>query len=234
MDIGFAINYQHVVEFNAGTQAAPDWAWAGPGISSITPSNSETSEETAYFDGGGNTTTDVTGVSKSYAISGKRRYGDKFQDWVASLDGCSGEALKTQMRITNPDGECVEYDVTVHNISAKGPNGEANAKTDFSCTASCNGLPRLVKEAEGTALPETVAAQAVTAKVGQTVAISATTTPAGASSRCLFAVEDASVAAVDSEGNVTGVKVGKTRVAVKCAARPSVYAYVDVTVSSAA
>ena len=35
-----------------------------------------------------------------------------------------------------------------------------------------------------------------------------------------------------ADGTVTGVKAGKTRLAVKCAAKPSVSAVVDVTVSA--
>ena len=59
-------------------------------------------------------------------------------------------------------------------------------------------------------------------------------TPSSASDRCVFAIENDEFATVDSEGNVTGVKAGKTRLSVKCAAKPSVCAVVDVTVGASA
>ena len=56
--------------------------------------------------------------------------------------------------------------------------------------------------------------------------------PEGASTRCLFAVEDTSIARVGTDGTVTGIKAGKTRLAVKCAAKPSVSTVVEVTVTA--
>lgn len=230
-DIGFALNYQHVTEVWDPVAAA--WLWAGPGIRSIGGEKSESTSEDAYFDGGGNTTTSVSGLTRSYAVEGDRRYGDPFQDYVASLDDAIGDDLATKMRITGPDGECVERDVTVHNIVAKGPTGEANTKSAFSCTLSCNGLPRLVEAAKGTSLPDSVTAQPpASLKVGGAATVAPSVLPATASGRCLFAVEDPAVATVDADGKLRGVKAGKTRLAVKCAAKPSVSCMVEVTVTA--
>lgn len=235
MDIGFALNYQHVIEINVTPGAAePVWAWLGPGIKTITPEKSETTSEDAYYDGGGQSEIAVSGMSRSWVAEGSRRYGDPAQDFIASLDDAIGEDLVTQMRMTNPDGEVIESDVTVHEIAAKGPNGDANSRATFSCRLTRKGMPRLVSEAVGTSLPESLSVSDVTAAVGAKTPVTATVEPATASPKCLFAVEDPGVATVDSEGNVTGAKPGLTRLTVKCAAKPSVGKTVKVTVTAAA
>lgn len=63
-------------------------------------------------------------------------------------------------------------------------------------------------------------------------AIKASVLPEGASKRLLFAIEDTSIARVSMDGVVTGLKAGETRLAVKCASKPSVSTVVKVTVSA--
>lgn len=235
MDIGFALNYQHVVEVDT----TPDgdkrhWAWVGPGISNIGKDNSESTSEDAYYNGGGNTKTDVTGVSAKYSVEGHRLIGDEFQDYVASIEDGIGAERETTYRVTDPTGKCIEAPCTVLDIAANGPNGAANEKTSFKCSLSRSGVATVVTPAAGTLLPESVnVAQEVTVAVNKTAAaVKPSVLPEGASTRCLFAIEDTSIARVAADGTVTGVKAGKTRLAVKCAAKPSVSAVVDVTVSA--
>lgn len=236
MDIGFALNYQHVVEVDT-TPGAEErtWAWVGPGISSIGKDNSESTSEDAYFDGGGDTKTDVTGVSKKYSVEGHRLIGDQFQDYVASIEDSVGSGRETRYRITDPTGRCVEAPCTILDIAAEGPNGSANEKAAFKCSLSRSGTPTVVSEAAGNALPESVTvAQEVAAVVKKAaVAVTPSVTPAEASPRCLFAIEDTSVARVSSDGRVTGLRAGETRLAVKCASKPSVSCVVKVKVTAA-
>ena len=157
MDIGFALNYQHIVELDitpgSGTKT---WAWVGPGISTFEKDNSETVSEDAYYNNGGNTNKDVTGIAAKYNASGHRLHGDPAQDYVASLEDSIGAARKTSYRVTDPTGKVIEADCTLTDIVMNGPNGEANSKTEISFAINRDGDPRVVKEPSGNQLPESV------------------------------------------------------------------------------
>lgn len=237
MDIGFAINYQHVLEVNItpGTDKKT-WAWVGPGISGIEKDNSETIDESTYYSDGGNTNATVTGVTRKFNISGHRLHGDPFQDWVESIEEATGTARETDFRLTNPAGKVIEGRCTVTDIAAGGPNGDANSKSAFSCSLYRTDGATVTSEAKGTSLPESVSVttENLTCAVGKTVNVKTSVLPTSASDRCLFAIEDTSVATVDVDGTITGVKAGKTRLAVKCAAKPSVSVVKEVEVTAAA
>lgn len=235
MDIGFALNYQHVVEVDVTPNGDKrTWAWVGPGISDISKDNDESTSEDAYYNNGGNAKTDVTGVAKKYSVEGHRLIGDPFQDYVASIEDGIGSERETSYRITDPTGKCIEAPCTVLDIAAEGPNGAANEKTSFSCTLARSGTPVVVTDAAGTLLPESVTVtQEVTVAANKSAAaIKASVLPEGASKRLLFAIEDTSIARVSMDGVVTGLKAGETRLAVKCASKPSVSTVVKVTVSA--
>lgn len=235
MDIGFALNYQHVVEVDVTPNGDKrTWAWVGPGISDIGKDNDESTSEDAYYNNGGNAKTDVTGVAKKYSVEGHRLIGDPFQDYVASIEDGIGSERETSYRITDPTGKCVEAPCTVLDIAAEGPNGAANEKTSFSCTLARSGTPVVVTDAAGTLLPEsvTVTQEVTVAASVSAAAIKASVLPEGASKRLLFAIEDTSIARVSMDGVVTGLKAGETRLAVKCASKPSVSTVVKVTVSA--
>ena len=236
MDIGFALNYQHIVEVDT-TPGGDErtWAWVGPGISSISKDNSESTSEDAYYDGGGDTKTDVTGVSKKYSVEGHRLIGDPFQDFVASIEDSVGSGRETRYRITDPTGRCVEAPCTILDIAAEGPNGAANEKVGFQCSIARSGTPTVVTDANGTVLPDSVSVtQEVSVVANKSVStVKPTVTPTEASPRCLYAIEDTSVARVSMDGTVTGLKAGETRMAVKCASKPSVSCVVKVKVTAA-
>lgn len=238
MDIGFALNYQHIVELDitpgSGTKT---WAWVGPGISTFEKDNSETVSEDAYYNNGGNTNKDVTGIAAKYNASGHRLHGDPAQDYVASLEDSIGAARKTSYRVTDPTGKVIEADCTLTDIVMNGPNGEANSKTEISFAINRDGDPRVVKEPSGNKLPESVSVTnagegKITVAAQSTQALQVSVLPEAASSRCLFAVENTDVASVDVNGVVKGLKAGTTRLAVKCAAKPSVSAMIEVEVTA--
>lgn len=238
MDIGFALNYQHIVEIDITPGSGRrTWAWVGPGIATIEKDNSETVDEASYYSNGGNTVKDVTGIAAKYNVSGHRLIGDPAQDYVASLEDSIGSARKTVYRITDPTGRVIEADCTITDIVMGGPNGDANGKVEASYSINRDGDPRIVRDSAGTKLPESVSVPAATGgsvsvAVDATVQLQASVLPATASGRCLFAVEDTSVASVTPDGTLRGLSAGETRLAVKCAAKPSVSAIIDVEVTS--
>lgn len=235
MEIGYAMNYQFVNEVDMTPHAdEPIWGWFGQGISSITPDKSETTTEEYYYDGFGQAETSVDGLSQSITIEGKRRLDDACQNWVASLADEVGDALNTTYRQTDPTGKVIERDVTIHEIKA-GQDGAANEKAKFSCKLSFNGLPRVIEDGRGTTLPEELTVpEAISVAVGGTSPIEAKVTPDTASGRCVFATGNQKIATVSTDGIVTGIAAGKTRITVKCTSKPSVAKQVEVTVAESA
>ena len=127
-----------------------------PGHLTFEKDNSETVSEDAYYNNGGNTNKDVTGIAAKYNASGHRLHGDPAQDYVASLEDSIGAARKTSYRVTDPTGKVIEADCTLTDIVMNGPNGEANSKTEISFAINRDGDPRVVKEPSGNQLPESV------------------------------------------------------------------------------
>lgn len=232
-DIGYAMNYMYMNEVDmTPTADEPTWGWFGQGISSITPDKSETTTEEYFYDGFGQAETSVDGLSQSITIEGRRRMDDACQNWVASLADEVGDALMTTYRQTDPTGKVIERDVTIHEIKA-GQDGAANEKAKLSCKLSFNGQPRVIADAAGSSLPESLEASDVSVAVGSTAKIQANVAPETASQRCAFATGNNKVATVATDGTVTGIAPGTTRITVKCFAKPSVARQVKVTVTGA-
>lgn len=235
VDIGFALNYQYANLLNITPEEdEPTWAYMGPGIEDITPERSEKTDETEDYSTGGNTVTTVTGVTKSTSVSGKRLIGDPLQDYLAGLEEVFGEERKTQYRIVSPTGEIIEEDVTVKDINMGGPNGSASDKQAISFSMARNDTPVLVREAKGRHMPAEITVEDVTVAEGGTARVSPTVMPDTSSDWCLYAIEDTAIARVTADGVVTGLKAGKTRLGVRCAAKPSVRATVEVEVTAGA
>lgn len=234
IDIGFALNYQYVNLINiTPNQPTKTWGYLGPGIENIAPEREEKLDETEDYSTGGNTRTTVTGVTKSTAVTGKRLLGDEVQDFIASLEEVFGDERKTQYRCVSPTGEIVEEDVTVKDINMSGPNGDASSKQEISFSLARNDTPQVIQQPKGMHLPATIEVSDVEVQVNGTATVTPTVTPATASNWCVYAIEDKSIARVTADGIVTGLKVGTTRLAVRCAAKPSVRATVDVEVKAA-
>lgn len=115
------------------------WAKLAAGISSITPSSNETTNNDAYYDGGAFGSNDVTGKRPQWAFSGHRVIGDKGQDYVASHEFAVGDALKTRFLWINTEGNMIVAEVTMLSIIVTG--GNANAKQTMSFTLGANGAP---------------------------------------------------------------------------------------------
>lgn len=233
-DLGFARNYANALEVNTTPEAAaPTWAILSRGITSITPSPNEGTEDKDYYDGYGTPTTDVTSTQIQYEVEGDRCYGDPAQDYIASCALETGEGRRTQFRHTAANGDVIEGDCTLLNLTPNSGQGEASALGAFTCTIATAGSPKYTP-ANKLKLPEEVTASEATVNVGAKQKITPSVTPADANPKCFFASGDTGVATVDSDGNVTGVKEGTCKVVVRCASKPSVMCEVEVNVGAAA
>lgn len=119
-----------------------NWATLAAGITTITPSASETADTTPYYDGEGFSDHDVTGKAIQFAIAGHRKFGDAAQDYVASKFIATGDTLRTLARWTDPQGNVVQFVATLTAIVPFG--GAANVKQTFSFTLAANGKPQRV------------------------------------------------------------------------------------------
>lgn len=233
-DLGFARNYANALEINiTPEEASPTWAILSRGITEIAPSPNESTEDKDYYDGYGTPTTDVTSTQIQYEVTGDRCYGDPAQDFIASRALETGDGRKTQFRHTSPNGDTIEGDCTLLNLTPNSGQGEASALGAFTCTIATAGSPKYTP-ANKLKLPEEVTASEVTVNVGVKQKIAPSVTPTEANPKCFFASGDTDVATVDSDGNVTGVKEGTCKVVVRCASKPSVMCEVEVTVEAAA
>ncbi|CAH1853323.1 phage tail tube protein [Convivina praedatoris] len=121
------------------------WGRLATGITTITPSASETADTTAYYDGEGFADHDVTGKAIQFAIAGHRKFGDPAQDFVASKFIAVGDTLRTLARWTDPQGNIVQFVATLVAVVPFG--GAANVKQTFSFTLAANGKPQRVSNA---------------------------------------------------------------------------------------
>lgn len=230
-DLGFARNYANALEINITPGAdTPTWALFSRGITSITPSGNESTEDKDYYDGYGVPTTDVTSTQIQYEIEGDRCYGDPAQDYASSIALETGEGRKTQFRHTAANGDIIQGNCTMLNLTPNSGQGEASGLGAFTCTVATDGRPEFIP-ANNLKLPEAVTAQDVTVVEEQTTKIEASVTPDGANQKCFFASGDTSIATVDSDGNVKGIAAGETTITVRAASKPSVTKSVKVTVS---
>ena len=233
-DLGFARNYANALEINiTPEEASSTWAILSRGITEIAPSPNESTEDKDYYDGYGTPTTDVTSTQIKYEVTGDRCYGDPAQDFIASRALETGDGRKTQFRHTSPNGDTIEGDCTLLNLTPNSGQGEASALGAFTCTIATAGSPKYTP-ANKLKLPEEVTASEATVNVGAKQKITPSVTPTDANPKCFFASGDTDVATVDSDGNVTGVKEGTCKVVVRCASKPSVMCEVEVTVGAAA
>lgn len=229
--LDFAPNYAHVIELNiTPDEATPTWAYALRGINNCVPTPTETVSEDTYFHNLGSGNDDVTAVKLAIAMKGHRMYGDPVQDFIAALMLETGPKRNTDVRWIQPDGTLIEGKCTIRDLSPAGM-GDSDSKGDFSYTIAFSSIDKF-EPGDKRDLPESVSATAVSVAVGATSKVTPTVTPSTASQQCHFGIEDTSIAEVDTEGNVKGIKAGETTLTVKCASKPSVMKQVKVTVTA--
>lgn len=229
INIAFAQNWQNNYEINTNPDGEKRYARVAGGINNASPEGNEEESTEAYFDGDGQKDTEITGGQTTIAFSGHRKYNDPAQNYIASLAYVYGEARRTDFRWTMPDGTVLEGPGTVSNIKTTG--GGTLDREEFSFDWKFSGAPT-VYEADATTFPETITLEAVEIEEGATKAIVATITPEKASPALVYDTEDDDVADVYSDGTLVGVAPGKTKLRVKSAVKPTVFAEVEVTVTA--
>lgn len=232
IDLGFALNYQNTNLLDMTPEEdTPTWGWLGPGITSIEGSGSDVTKERADYSTGGTTTENVTGRNKEYSVSGSRLIGDQVQEWLKSIEECVGPERETTYRVITPDGTIIEEPVTIKDPQITGPSGDSTDEQAISFTMKRRDTPTIVEAGTKKHLPNTITAEDVSVAVDETAEATPTVQPETAPDWCLYAIENTDIARVTADGKVTGIKAGKTRLSIKCAAKPSVRAVVNVTVT---
>lgn len=231
-DLGFAPNYANALEVDITPDASsPTWAILSRGITNITPSPNENTEDKDYYDGYGVPETKVTSTQIQYEVEGDRCYGDPAQDYISSCALETGDGRKTRFRHTAPNGDVIEGDCTLLNLTPNSGQGEASAPGAFTCTVATAGYPEF-KPANKLKLPTAITADDVSVAVDAKAKIEATVTPEDANGKCFFASGDTDIATVDSDGNVTGVSEGKCKIAIRAASKPAILKTIEVTVTA--
>lgn len=141
------------------------------GITSAVDSHNDSTDDTAYLDGGGYGNSDVIGKQYTCAVSGHRVIGNPAQDFIVGLQSEFGDDAKTWIQYTKPNGLRITAYVSATEIVDAG--GDANAKTEFSVNFKGCGAPTITQPTSAPALTPTIAKGSV---VGTT---KFTATPAG-------------------------------------------------------
>lgn len=229
--LDFAPNYCHVIELDiTPTEETPTWKNALVGITECAPASDETVDEDDFYDNFGFDDTTVSKIKPSLAITGFRRYGDPVQDFVQSKALTTGKDRKTSYRWTHPDGTYMQGKCTLVDLVPGSSMGEASAKGDLSYTINLDTVD-VIEIGTDIYAPESITAEDITATVGASTSVNAEVAPENASSKCHYAIEDTSIATVDADGKVTGVKAGSTVLTIKAASKPSIVKQIKVTVS---
>lgn len=125
------------------------------GITSAVDSHNDSTDDTAYLDGGGYGNSDVIGKQYTLAVSGHRVLGNTAQDYIVGLQGEFGDDAKTWIQYTKPNGLRITAYCSATEIVDAG--GDANAKTEFSVNFKGCGAPTITPAAAAPALSATVA-----------------------------------------------------------------------------
>ena len=159
----FSLNNRVLVEVDT-TPAASSRTYArlAKGITSSVDSHNDSTDDTAYLDGGGYGNSDVIGKQYTLSVSGHRVIGNTAQDYIVGLQGEFGDDAKTWVRYTKPNGLRITAYVSATEIVDAG--GDANAKTEFSVNFKGCGAPTITPPTSAPALTATVAAGSVAGK----------------------------------------------------------------------
>lgn len=141
--MSFPLNFKnkYSIDTTPDTAETPTWAPLAAGIASVEPSFEDETDDTAYYDGEGFNSEEVTGVRASVTFTGHRDDSDVAQNYIANMAFEVGEARKTNLKWEQTDGTVVTGPVTISGIKTTG--GDANTKQEFEFTATFNGKPTL-------------------------------------------------------------------------------------------
>lgn len=150
-------------------------AYIGDGIETVDPKQDDTKSQKAYYNGGGQQTTTITGSTRSLDFSGDRSTGDPAQDLIAGLASETGAARNKWFRENDyVMGDTGKLELvasrtgtmTWSDITDKG--GNATDPGSFKATATYTAKPTVLsasksddREGLATVLTETPSINAV-------------------------------------------------------------------------
>jgi hypothetical protein len=169
-----------------GKTVPDDVFYIGDGIETAEPKQDDTKATKAYYNGGGQQTTTVTGSTRSIDFSGDRSIGDPAQDLIAGLADATGSARNMWFRenqyVMGEDGnlqlkESKTGMVTWSDITDKG--GNATDPGSFKATATYTAKPTKATDSAAltTILEETPCVNS--AILGVTASVVGATVPTG-------------------------------------------------------
>jgi len=151
----FSLNNRVLVEVDSTPLGASrTWLKLAAGITSAVDSHNDSTDDTAYLNGGGYGNSDIIGKQYTLAITGHRIIGNPAQDYIMTLQGEFGDDAKTYVRYTRPNGHRTQAYVTASEIVDAG--GDANAKTEFSVNFKGCGAPTITQPTSAPELNATV------------------------------------------------------------------------------
>lgn len=152
----FSLNNRVLVEVDTTpATSARTYVRLAKGITSAVDSHNDSTDDTAYLDGGGYGNSDVIGKQYTLAVSGHRVIGNPAQDYIVSLQAEFGDDAKTWVRYTRANGHRTTAYVSATEIVDAG--GDANAKTEFSVNFKGCGAPTIAPPTSAPALTATIA-----------------------------------------------------------------------------
>lgn len=173
-----------------GADKSVDWKYLADGVTTVTPKYTDKKKTAAYYDGGGQESLTVTGVTASYDISGDRSIGNPAQDDIADMKQKTGGLRERMFRkvqwLQNDDGSlqanAVETGMgTFSDIDDGG--GAADDNGSFKCTMTYKTTPAMLAKTDTAgltaALQETPSQNAIL--LGVKAVDPSSTTPAAGS-----------------------------------------------------
>ena len=129
-------------------QETEKYARIGKGVTAATPANSPTVQSQHYIDASAPTHS-ITGLEKTFALTMERYVGDDANDYLASLDDKTGDAVKTTLVIVDLTEEASTQVTTAYPakkyevvVGLDQPYSvEGGASQAMSCTIYTNGDP---------------------------------------------------------------------------------------------
>ena len=134
----FYLNSDYTFEVSENIEI-PVYVPLGAGLSSVSVEGNEEVDQTPYLDGEGFATSDVTGGQITYAFEGHRDYADAGQNLIFGKQYTYGSARRVLFQVTAPNGDALEGEATIANIT--GPGGDANMKGEVSFEIHFAGKP---------------------------------------------------------------------------------------------
>lgn len=156
---GFYVNavgeQYFVAEYEDGKEAdeVTSWLELARGIETAEVDDSDETDEKAYYDGDGSTSTEVTGGTYGYKFEGDRYKGDPAQDLIAGKRFKKGKDRYLFLKHVQDDGTGEAGVAVVTDIVVTG--GDANEKGAFECAIHYNERPVEVSAKAGTSTSST-------------------------------------------------------------------------------